>query len=165
LRAVWIYPKGKGLGIAPVPADKWASTNELQRMLSDKDPDTRGRAIEALAQRKQQAALQTVLTALQDDDAQVRARALYGALKSGIEIPEGVLNSLTLNDASPDVRVLALQGLASTPNARAIAERALNDPSEPVRLQAHEILGQSGAEVNQSQQSSQPSDNQVPHNQ
>ncbi len=164
LRAVWIYPKGGGQGIAPVPAEKWASTNELQGMLSDKDPDVRGRAIETLAERKRQAALEAVLKSLQDDDGQVRVRALYGALKADMEIPEAVLSNL-LNDTSPDVRLVALQALAKSPNARPIAERALNDSSEAVRALAHEIAEPSDDTTDQSQQLNQLQNNQPQQNQ
>src|SRR6266851_6904613 len=162
LRAVWIYPKGGGQGIAPVPAEKWASTNELQGMLSDKDPDVRGRAIETLAERKRQAALEAVLKSLQDNNDQVRVRALYGALKADVEIPEAVLSNMALNDASPDVRFVALQALAKTPNARPIAERALNDSSEAVRALAHEIAEPSDDTTNESEQLNQPQSNQPP---
>src|SRR5216683_1819895 len=135
-----------------------------QGILSDKDPDVRGRAIETLAERKRQAALEAVLKSLQDDDGQVRVRALYGALKADMEIPEAVLSNL-LNDTSPDVRLVALQALAKSPNARPIAERALNDSSEAVRALAHEIAEPSDDTTDQSQQLNQLQNNQPQQNQ
>jgi hypothetical protein len=45
------------------------------------------------------------------------------------------------NDSSPDVRVLALGGLANGPDAREIARQARNDPDPHVRALAGEILG------------------------
>src|SRR3989442_14970629 len=30
LRVVWVYPKGRGRGLAPVPSEEWASTRELR---------------------------------------------------------------------------------------------------------------------------------------
>lgn len=140
LKVVWVYPKGKARGLEPVSPDKWASTKDLERMLSDPDPDVRGRAIETLVERKRQAALDAVLNSLRDGDAQVRTRALYGAEKAGVQLPEGLLNNLVVSDTSADVRFLALQALADSPNARSAAEGALNDPSEPVRHEAQEIL-------------------------
>ena len=128
LMSVWVYPKGVGRGLVPVPADQWASTKELHAMLSDKkDPTVRGQAIEALAERKGQAAATLVLDSLKDADDQVRTRALYGALKTGITLPEDVLSSATLNDSSADVRLLAPQALANTTSGPAIAASALND--------------------------------------
>ncbi len=50
LKAVWIYPKGRGRGLAPVPPEKWGSTGELSALLSDKDPQVRGRAIQTLVE-------------------------------------------------------------------------------------------------------------------
>ncbi len=169
LKVVWVYPKGRGRGIAPVPAEKWASTKELEAMLADKDPEVRGRAIETLAERKGEGALEAVLQSLGDDNQQVRARALYGAMKAGMEVSEGVLINLAVNDGSPDVRVLALQALSKSPDVRTIAERALNDSSEPVRVQAHEILAQLDEETNESRPPTQSSadkqqENQPPEN-
>lgn len=159
LKVVWVYPKGQGRGMAPVPAEKWASTKDVEAMLADKDPAVRGRAIETLVQRKGEAALDAVLKSLQDDNDQVRTRALYGAVRAGVQVSEAVLYNLAVNDASPDVRLLALQGLSNGPDARRMAERALDDPSEPVRVQAREILTRldAEAEANQSEQPTPPS--------
>lgn len=30
LKVVWVYPKGRGRGLAPVPPEAWASTQEMQ---------------------------------------------------------------------------------------------------------------------------------------
>jgi len=157
LKVVWVYPKGKGRGIAPVPAEKWASTKDVEAMFADRDPDVRGRAIETLVERKREAALQAVLKALQDNSDQVRARALYGALKAGVQVSDGVLSNLAVNDPSADVRLLALQGLANGPDARVVAERAVDDPNEPVRVQAREILARLDDEAKQAEQPNQPS--------
>jgi HEAT repeat protein len=153
LKVVWVYPKGKARGLEPVPPEKWASTKELERMLTDPDPEVRGRTIETLVERKHQAALDAVLNSLTDSDDQVRTRALYGAAKAGVQVPEGVLNNLVVSDASPDVRFLALQALADSPKARSAAEGALSDPSEPVRHAAQEIL----ARLDSADQSQAPS--------
>jgi HEAT repeat protein len=140
-----------------VPAEKWASTKDVEAMFADRDPDVRGRAIETLVERKREAALQAVLKALQDNSDQVRARALYGALKAGVQVSDGVLSNLAVNDPSADVRLLALQGLANGPDARVVAERAVDDPNEPVRVQAREILARLDDEAKQSEQPNQPS--------
>jgi hypothetical protein len=165
LKTVWVYPKGRGRGIAPLPAEKWASTKDFEAMLADKDPEVRGRAIETLVQRKGEAALDAVLKSLQDPNDQVRTRALYGATKAGVQVSEAVLNNLAVNDASPDVRFLALQGLSNGPEARQIAEGALEDPSEPVRVLAREILTRLDEEANQSQEPTPSSADQQQQNQ
>jgi len=167
LKAVWVYPKGQGRGIAPAPPEKWASTKEFEAMLDDKDPTVRGKAIETLVERKGEEALDAVLRSLQDDDDQVRRQALYGAVTVGMRVPGDVLNNLVLTDPSADVRFLALQGLSNSnsPDARQIAQHALNDPSEPVRLEAREIITRLDEEANQSQQQTPSSADQQQPNQ
>jgi len=172
LKVVWVYPRGRGRGIEPVPKEKWASTKDIEAMLADKDPEVRGRAIEALVQRKGEAALDTVVKFLQDDNEQVRTRALYGATKAGVQVSEGLLDNLALNDPSSDVRFLALQALSNSdsPEVRQTAERAVDDPSEPIRNLAREILTRLDESANQSPQPNpSPADpqqaNQPPQNQ
>lgn len=140
LKAVWIYPKGGGAGLEPVPPDVWASTKELERDLSDLDPAVRGRAIEALVERRQGAAREMVLAALEDPDEDVRSRALYQALNSDVDLSTDVLSDLALGDSSADVRFLALDALSDRPEARAVAEKAADDASPHVRQRAEEIL-------------------------
>jgi len=51
LKAVWVYPKGKGAGHQPVPPEDWASTNELEAATADNDPATRLNAIVSFIER------------------------------------------------------------------------------------------------------------------
>ena len=74
-----------------------------------------------------------------------------------MQVSDGVLSNLAVNDPSADVRLLALQGLANGPDARVVAERAVDDPNEPVRVQAREILARLDDEAKQSEQPNQPS--------
>jgi type II secretory pathway component GspD/PulD (secretin) len=140
LKVVWVYPKGKARGMAPIPRERWASTKDLEQMLTDPDPDVRARAFEAIVERRPDEAPALVSRALNDKDDQVRTRALYGATKAGVELPVDSLRDLALNDASADVRFLALQLLANNADVKSVAEIAVSDPSEPVRLEAKEIL-------------------------
>lgn len=140
LRAVWVYPQGQGQGLEPVPPEKWASTKEVEERLADSDPEVRARSIETLIERKGDQALEAVLKALEDEEAQVRVQALYQALAGGLELPESTLANLLLSDDSSDVRFLALEALATGPEARWTAERALTDPSPQVQQKAREIL-------------------------
>jgi len=154
LKAVWIYPKGRGRGLAPVPPDKWGSTGELAAMLADKDPQVRGHAIQTLVERKGGSAKGDVLKALHDGNAQVRATALYAALRSAMDLSPEELSGLALHDDSVDVRFLALQALSNSPGVRPIAEEAVHDPSEVVSNQALDILNRLDAQANPQQPSS-----------
>jgi hypothetical protein len=148
LRAVWVYPKGQGRQIMPVPAEKWASTRELEQELANPDAEARTRAIEALAER--QASLDVVLQALTDKEGGVRSRTLYKALDSGIKLPADTLVELALNDSLPEVRFMAFQALAEDasglntddPNSvKALAERVMmNDPAPELRDEAKTVL-------------------------
>lgn len=143
IMAVWVYPKRVGQGLAPVPPEQWASTKELKAMLKSKDPNLRGQAIQGLAEREGQEATPQILDSLKDESDQVRTQAMYGALKTGITLPDDVLSSAALSDPSPEVRLMALQALASSPSGLVIAENALNDPNEAVRVEAQEIINTS----------------------
>lgn len=141
LRAVWVYPKGRGRGLEPVPPEQWASTREIEKGLTDRDPGVRARAVEALVERKRERAREDVLRALKDEDEGVRTQALYGAVNSGLELPTPSLVE-AFGDSSSDVRFLALEALAERPEAGEIASRALLDPSPHVQEKAREILSQ-----------------------
>jgi HEAT repeats len=160
LKAVWIYAKGHGRGVAPVSAEKWASTKDIASQLSDKDPEIRTHAIKALIDRKQQGAMPELLTALKDGSDQVRSEALYAAADSGVVVPESTLKDLAAHDSSSDVRFLALQALSDSPDARSMANAALNDPSEAVRNKAQEILGRLDPHANEPRESPQSLDHQ-----
>jgi hypothetical protein len=140
VRAVWVYSKGKGRGLAPIPSEVWASTKELEGMVADPDPKVRLQAVLALIDRKGDKAQDLVLEALKDQDNQVRSETLYRAFGKGVELPADALTELALNDPSPDVRVLALDALAKDPNVRSLAEHALGDPSPQVQNKAREIM-------------------------
>lgn len=142
LKAIWVYPASRGRSLKPVPPEAWASTQEFERMLTDKDPEARARAIDALIQRKGQQAVRLVLKALQDDSDLVRTRALDRALSSDIDIPQETIAGLALNDRSVNVRFIALEALSDDPNSRWVAEQALQDPDEYIRNMARDILRQ-----------------------
>jgi hypothetical protein len=148
LTAVWIYPKGQGLTIQPVPPETWAATAEFEQDLST-NPDwgARTKAIEALIERKGSESLNAVLYALDDPNRNVRYSALSGALDISLALPDGTLEDLLLYDPSPYVRSLALQAISEDPEAdqlkiRSMAEAALNDPIRGVQEQARDALNE-----------------------
>ena len=143
LQVVWVYQKGHGVGLEPVPPEKWASTKDLKSTaLSSTDTESRMKAIVALIERGGKEARELALKVITGDkDESIRANALFAARQSGIEIPSTVLVSLFTLDPSPDVRFLALDALAGDPdNARSAAERGLNDPDPRVQSAAEDIL-------------------------
>jgi hypothetical protein len=147
LRGVWVYPKGQGRRILPVGPEKWASTEELQRLAEDPDPEVRARAFETLVGRKGSRAPNVVFEALEDPNDRVRFRTLQAALNNRVALSLDSLQYLVQNDSSPVVRFLALSGMAENSeagnsNVRILAESVLNDPNPQVREQAREILDQ-----------------------
>jgi hypothetical protein len=140
LKGVWIYPKGKGRILQPLPPEEWASSNELREKLGDPDPRARAAALEGLIERIGQRAQEEVLQALRDSDAHVRSRALFCAEDHGLHLPSSILKDLEISDSSPEVRFLALQGLQSDPNIEDLAHQALSDPDPHVRAGAQELL-------------------------
>jgi len=161
LRAVWIYPKGKARGVAPVPPDQWGSNKDLATQLVSSDAATRGQAAETLIARKGDAATDVLLRALDDKDAQVRERALYASMQSKVEVPPSVLNKL-IQDNSADVRYLALHALSdsNSPDARSAAEQLSSDSNEAVRNEARDIISRLDVMSGQSKQPPQSASSQ-----
>jgi hypothetical protein len=140
LAAVWVYPRGSTRGIEPVPAELWASTGELERQLTESDPELRARAIEALIARAGDLALPHVFDAFADESADTRQRALDAALAANLDVPLNHLQALALTDLSPEVRLRALQALEERSDSAWIIEAATYDPDLNVRGEARSIL-------------------------
>jgi len=148
VRAVWVYPNGQGQSVEPVPPEKWASTKEFERRVTDRSPGVRAQAIEALIERKGPAALPVATQALLDPEAGVRVQALYSGLENDLKLPPEMLRDLVLQDPSVDVRVLALQNLAGSAEGREVAQTALYDSDPNVRAAAKEVLGMRPSDTN-----------------
>jgi hypothetical protein len=140
LQTIWIYPKGQGASLIPVPPDAWASTGDLERALNDPDGDVRSDAIDQWVERKGDRALDQVLQALRDPEDSVRLRALDAASAHGLDLPDAEVQTIALGDASADVRLAALDILSESPKVKSIAEAALGDASQEVRERATAIL-------------------------
>lgn len=144
VKAVWVYARGGGEQLQPLPPEEWASTNELERALSDLDPRVRASAIEAIVDRFPHApsTLGAVLQALNDDDDSVRMSALEAAVNRQVELPTDLLATLALGDRFPGVRLQALQALSLAPDViTAVAENvAALDPDSLVQAVAKQLL-------------------------
>jgi hypothetical protein len=141
IKAVWVYARGEGRDLQPVPSALWGSTKELEARLDDPDPDVRSDMYEKLIERQSDRALPTVLKGLADPDERVRARTLSSAIDEDVEIPVLDLQAIILGaHQSQSMRVLALQAIQTRPEAEAIVTSVVNDPDEVVRSVAREIL-------------------------
>jgi hypothetical protein len=142
IKTVWVFERGEGRDLQPVPPEQWASTKELERQLEDPDPEVRGETYEALVERQGEKGLATVRKGLSDPDDSVRLRTLSSAIDVDVDIPARELEPLILDvqGSSQAMRVLALQAIADKPEAEAIATTLANDPDDMVRQQALLIL-------------------------
>jgi hypothetical protein len=144
LRAVWIYAKGAGTALQPVPQETEAAVAELRERLGDADPRVREQAYMALISRPDDASRELVLNALRgstETDEDLRQRLLLGTIHQGMDVPRDLLADLALADGSELLRLLALDALADDPTVGDVAAAAVNDPSPMVRQRAQEILG------------------------
>ena len=140
LLTVWVYGRLEGRGLMPVPADTWASTADLEKRLEDADPGERAAALESLVERGGRVGRQAVLKGLADPDTQVRTLALYGALYEDLELPGDMLADLASNDASYNVRFLALRNLAGRAGELQAIVAALNDSNPVIRSYAESAM-------------------------
>jgi len=147
LQSAWIYTKGAGTQLVPVPPESWASTADVERQMSSGSAVERITAIETLVARKGSTAGDAVNRALLDENADVRLRALDVALSAGVTVSRETLTTLTY-DSSPSVRALALEAIASgTPvggdreaETIQLLRRLAADPDAEVRSKAADIL-------------------------
>jgi type II secretory pathway component GspD/PulD (secretin) len=145
LRAVWIYPKGSGAALQPVPPESWAATPELQQGVRDPDPAVRERAYVALMSRHDAVSREMVLNALRgatENDDGVRQRLLSSAVQQAMDIPPDLLADVARTDASEVLRLLALDALAVDAAVKDVAASLLQDPSSLVQRRAKEILAE-----------------------
>jgi len=128
-----------------------ATKSEMQSY--DEHLEKRVAPLEDFARRGDPKAVPAVLDALHDDDWRVRSRAMDAAVNAYVPIPESALIDRAQSDPSPEVRFLALAGIAARiepaiqqvaaidpDTARSLSRLALSDSSEHVRWQAQQIL-------------------------
>jgi HEAT repeat protein len=142
IRTIWVFARGEGHDLEPVPPAVWGSTKELETQLDNTDPGIRSETIEALIERLGDRGLPTVLRGLSDPDEGVRLATLSAAADAGIEIPANDLHTVVLTDQSQPVRLAALEELSSRPEAEAVARSLRDDVDLVVRNRARQMLGE-----------------------
>jgi hypothetical protein len=142
IKTVWVFDRGEGRHLQPVPPAQWASTEELEKQLEDPDSGVRGDTYEALIERQGERGWETARKGLSDPDETVRGRTLAAAIDADIDIPVRELEPLILDGygQSQAMRILALRAIEGKPEARAIAATLKNDPDEVIRQVAQQIL-------------------------
>jgi proline iminopeptidase len=140
ITSIWVYPRGQGHELEPVPPSTWASTKELEAQLESPDPSVRAETYEALIERLGDRGLATISRAFIDPDEGVRLGALQAALGADLEIPAWELQGLVLSDPSQAVRLTAIMAIEDRPEAGAIAASVKDHPDEVIRNHANFIL-------------------------
>jgi hypothetical protein len=142
IQTIWVFARGEGRDLEPVPPTLWGDTTDLEARLDDADPGVRSDTIEALVERLGERGFPIVQRGLLDPDEGVRLATLSAAGDAGIEIPATDLHTVVLTDPSQAVRIVVLEELASRRDAEAVA-RTLRDDADPViRNRARQILGE-----------------------
>jgi hypothetical protein len=145
LEGLWVFPRGQGGALAPLDTVAWGRDADTEARLSYPDRGIRVRALEALIERRGEAAMDHVLTALADPDAVVRAQVLDLAFSNGLPIPPDRWSALALSDPSALIRLQVLQNAPDGPELASIAEVAQNDPDPYVQMEAKAILARVAA--------------------
>lgn len=148
LTTVWVYPKGRGQGLAPVPSPLEANSDDLRQEALDPDLLKRAAATATLIERNGNDAVETVKTGLADPDAQVRIQTLDAALRTAVDLAPDLLRALAQQDPSPTVRALALVGLtengendaATDSDVWELVEAARHDPAPEVSNLARHLV-------------------------
>ena len=146
LKAVWVYPAGRGQvprplpEISSTPAKKTVPTQRSSNSAPmQKSSNSVPRAEVSTGPGGSDSAA-GALKGLEDSNDEVRERALFQALTTKAQIPSEMLVNLALADASVKVRVLALKALPLNPDWRWVAEYATRDSNQSVSQAAREFL-------------------------
>ena len=142
LRVVWLYRKGAGSALQPVPRES-SNVAELREQVASPDARVREHAYSALLARPDDHSRELVWSALRgatEIDEDLRQQILVNAMNLGMDVPQDLLANLVMGNDSATLRVLALDALAENPAIESVAASVANDPSPMVRQRAQEIL-------------------------
>jgi HEAT repeat protein len=117
-----------------------AAREAVERALRDPDPGIRGQALDALERHEVGPSLPAVLAVLDDDNREVRLRAVRLAGGSGDRRADLPLLA-RVEDADHQVRVEAIRALGAHPRAAAALLRVAAEASDDARLGAIDALG------------------------
>jgi HEAT repeat protein len=119
----------------------------IVKLMND-DPAGRAKYLSALAQAGDVAALDTLIAATRDEQAQLRMTAAQGLASIKAEPARAALESL-LDDADANVRVYAISSLQKQADARSLPAilKKLSDPSRNVRSYAAQAAAEMGDET------------------
>jgi hypothetical protein len=107
LRSAWVYPQGTASVLQPASPEAWATSKDLEQLLSDTDPQAREAAYETLLSRpspRSQARIVEALKGATEKDEAIRQRILADALSKGFPVPAEVLADLARADPSAAIR-------------------------------------------------------------
>ncbi len=137
----------------------------LRKGVRDDDPDVQGRAVEALAQKNEGAALEELLAQSHSDQVASRLQALQILDQTRWVDEATVLSALekALGDEDPSVRGFAIESLATRGGSVAMdyLSKALNDPDPSVRAMVVESVAQRDEGLPLLQQAASDSDESV----
>jgi hypothetical protein len=147
LTAVWVYPKGMGALLSPLPAMAQQS-QQVALNTDDPDPNRRAAAITSILEQQGDAAADVLQLALDDPDEKVRMHALHSAGISSVPMPFDKLKAMALKDASATIRSMALAALyqqfeekrLNVEETMAAVNLTLNDPDPVVTELAKQIM-------------------------
>jgi hypothetical protein len=148
LITVWVFPKGKGEILTPMPELIASANPNLSFNTSDSDPQQRASATALVIENNGPEAEAVLQAALDDPEENVRMNALQASAVSAATIPIARLNDLALHDPSATVRVMAItsllkqfeDGRISAADVTETVNLALNDSESSVAEVAKQII-------------------------
>lgn len=147
LKTVWLLPAGSGGTWLPKTPACSQELSKIETQLHAEQSSQRAEALEALIDLQGPDVLQAVVQSLEDQDDDVRYRALLKAHIAGLTLPPEVLTKLIQYDNFDKVRMMALEAVGNHPSIDeqdkiTSAQYAINDSSPAVQTRAGEILSQ-----------------------
>jgi hypothetical protein len=140
LKAVWVYGRGEAKGMQPAAADALQQPKALEALLRDSDPAVRMRAFNGLLEKAGSDSRSAVIAAVMEErDDGVRGGMVEALHNSGSDLPPELVSTL-LNDPLEQIRILTLESVRGSSNARELFTAALTDSSPHVRSRAQELL-------------------------
>lgn len=140
LKAVWVYGRGEAKGMQPAAAEALQQPKELEARLRDSDPAVRMQAFKGLLEKAGSDSRSAVVAAaMEERDDGVRGGMVEALRNSGSDLPPELVSTL-LNDPLEQIRILTLESVRGSSNARELFIAALTDSSPHVRSRAQELL-------------------------